>query len=154
MFFGIGIFVDSSLEGLTLIILGVCAVLFFVSHVMTLVSAAKLRWSNHRQIPNLFVLIHECVPTLFTWRCIIHLCRSSFDIDRSERAQIFPPIRVHTIQRKSGILHCANNWSRCEGLPKFWVEMSRRILGSYADRSKLGNLAELTILSNQVRFTG
>ena len=43
MFFGIGIFVDSSLEGLTLIILGVCAVLFFVSHVMTLVSAAKLR---------------------------------------------------------------------------------------------------------------
>ncbi len=43
LLFGTGILQDGPIEGLALTILGVCAVLFFVSHIMTLAAAVKLR---------------------------------------------------------------------------------------------------------------
>jgi cation transport ATPase len=43
MFFGVGTVSEGAVPGLLLIFLGCCAVLFYISHAMTLVAASKIR---------------------------------------------------------------------------------------------------------------
>ena len=43
MIFGVGIIGDSATVALVLVFLALCAVLFFISHIMTLVAATKIR---------------------------------------------------------------------------------------------------------------